>query len=186
MKPNRPITALAILALAVTIATTNAAAQRQTVNRQPSGSPATFLAHIVRLLAANRYAEAWPALNPRQQAIVPLDVYTACESQTPIPGRLSSLRVLAVSRQPASVLPDRPPVGSTAVKFALRITGSPVPSGVSIVLTAHAIAAGSRWTWIMPPARLRLYAQGCGSPTTTGAATSPPAQGPESAPPGSE
>ena len=132
-----------------------------------------FSAKIVRLLAANRYAEAWPSLNPMQQAIAPLQTYEACESQTPVPGQLISLRVLAVRHEPAWVLPDQAPLASTAVTFALRIAGTPVPGGVRIELTAHAVAAGPRLTWIMPLARLQLYTQGCGS-AASASALSPP------------
>jgi hypothetical protein len=156
MNRTRLITAAAILAFAATIVMSSAAARGQTAHPQPAGPPAKFLAHIVRLLAANRYTEAWPSLNPLQQAIAPLQTYTACESQSPIPGHLIALRILAVHHEPASVLPDQPPVASTAVTFAFRIAGAPVPGGVRIVLRAHAVAVGPRWTWIMPLARLQL------------------------------
>ncbi len=125
----------------------------RTGRAQPQTSPVRFLAGVIRLLAANRYAEAWTSLNPRQQAVATRDLYVSCESASPIPGRLVSLRALGVGRDRAGI----------AVTFALRIAGAPVPEGVRVVLTAHAVAAGGRWTWILPPARLQRYRTGsCG------------------------
>src|SRR5216684_2392978 len=66
---------------------------------QPGGSPVAFLAHIVRLLAANRYAQAWTSLNPWQQSLASLPAYVACESQSPIPGQLVSLQVLRLRHE---------------------------------------------------------------------------------------
>ena len=149
---------------AAVLAGTSAAAPTPFVHSQPAGSPATFLTKIVRLLAANRYAEAWPFLNPEQQSVAPLQTYVACESQSPIPGHLVSLRLLHIRHEPVQVLPESPPVPSTAVTFALLIANNSTPhEAVRIVLTAHAIAVASYWTWIMPPARLQLYRQGCGT-----------------------
>ena len=74
-----------------------------------SGRRADFLMRIVQLLAANRYAEAWPSLNPLQQSIAPLQTYVACESLSPVPGHLVSLRTMRVRRETVRVLPERPP-----------------------------------------------------------------------------
>ena len=105
MNRSRLIVLVAALVSAVGIVAAGSAASTRHVHSQPAGSPAVFLAKIVRLLAANRYAEAWPSLNSLQQAIAPLQAYVACESQTPVPGQLVSLHVLAVRHEPASVLP---------------------------------------------------------------------------------
>lgn len=154
------------------IPSASASSQPQRV-RSPAGAPAAFLSRIVRLLTANRYAEAWTSLNPLQQSIAPLGAYVACESQSPIPGRLVSLRILNVRDEPVRVLPELPPVRSTAVSLALRIAGTAVPDGLRIVLTAHAVAVGSRWTWILPPARLQQYRNGCGSESSPNPASIP-------------
>jgi hypothetical protein len=154
----------AALVAAAAIATTSASAMpRREQRQQRAGSPVVFLAHTVRLLAANRYSEAWISLNPLQQHVAPFQAYVACESQSPIPGQLVSLRALHVRNEKVEVVPAQPLVASTAVTFALRLAGAAVPGGVRIVLTAHAVAVDSRWTWIMPSARLKLYRQGCGT-----------------------
>ena len=94
---------------------------------------------------------------------MPQQAYVACESQSPIPGRLVSLRMLRIRHEQVRVVPERPPVDSTRITFALRFAGTALPEGVRIVLTAHAVAVGSHWTWILPQARLQLYRQGCGA-----------------------
>jgi hypothetical protein len=70
---------------------------------------------------------------------------------------------MRVRQETVRVVPERPPVASTAVSFALRIAGAALPAGVRILLTAHAVAVGTHWTWILPPARLHLYKEGCGA-----------------------
>ena len=158
-------TTQAVVGAAAALDSTSAAAPTlHPVHSKPTGSPAAFLTRIVRLLTANRYAEAWPSLNPLQQSVAPLQTYVACESQSPIPGHLVSLRLLHVRHEPVQVLPESAPVASTAVTFALRIADTAAAQqAVRIVLTAHAVAVDSRWTWILPPARLQLYREGCGS-----------------------
>ena len=159
----------ALALLPVTNRVTSVSSASASVYPQPTLSahiqpPAVFLARIIRLLSANRYAEAWTSLNPMQQAIASLQAYVACESQSQIPGRLVSLRVLDVRDGQVRVLPESTPVPSTAVTFALRITNTATAQQtVRIVLTAHAVHVDSHWTWILPPARLELYREGCGS-----------------------
>lgn len=105
----------AILVGATAIVGTSAAATARRQRPHPAGAPADFLTRIVQLLAANRYAEAWPSLNPLQQSIAPLQTYVACESLSPVPGHLVSLRTMRVRQETVRVLPERPPVASTAV-----------------------------------------------------------------------
>ena len=61
-----------------------------------SRSAVAFLSGVVRRLAANDYATAWDTLVPAQQRLVPRGAYVRCESQSPIPGRLTALVPLAV------------------------------------------------------------------------------------------
>ncbi len=119
---------------------------------QPAGDPARFLSSVIHLLAANRYGEAWQMLDPRDRALAPKRVYVACESQSPIPGHLASLRVLGRSRDRIGIV----------VRFALRIVDPAMPQGVAVHVTAHAVAVHGRWAWILPPARRTRYRNGCG------------------------
>jgi hypothetical protein len=118
--------------------------------RKPHSSPVRFLSHVVRLLVANRYADAWYSLDPADQELAPEPVYVACESLTPIPGRLVALRALRVGHDRIGV----------AVRFRLRIAD--MGAATTVDLTAHAVVAGRRWAWILPPARRALYRDGCG------------------------
>jgi len=115
--------------------------------------PAPFLAGVIRLLAANRYDDAWNSLEPSDQSLAPRAVYVACESQSPIPGHLASLRVLHVGR-------DR--IGA-AVTFALRIASQSPPATVRVVVTAHSVRRHHTWAWMLPPSRRALYRHGCGN-----------------------
>ncbi len=139
------------VAIGLSVAVLAGAGVASSAPRRPHGSPVRFLSHVVRLLVANRYAEAWKSLAPADQKLAPAPVYVACESQTPVPGRLVSLRTLHVGRDRIGV----------AVRFRLRIADVAVPRGETVLLTAHAVVAGHRWAWILPPARRTLYRQGC-------------------------
>jgi hypothetical protein len=134
------------LALAV-LAGTGVAAS---TTAKPHGSPARFLSHVVRLLVANRYADAWQSLDPADQALAPEPVYVACESLSPIPGSLVSIRAVHVGHDRTGV----------AVRFRLRIAEAGLTT--TVALTAHAVVSGQRWAWILPPARRALYREGCG------------------------
>ena len=61
------------------------------------------------------------------------------------------------------------PTLSTAVTFALRITGAGTEPPVDVRLTAHALRVGTRLAWMLPAARLTLNrSPGCGAPVTLG------------------
>jgi hypothetical protein len=141
-------TTIGLLAAAATAAVLGFAWPRSSF----AESPARFLAGVIRLLAANRYEEAWSSLSPVDQSIAPRAVYVACESQSPIPGHLASLRVLRIGRDRIGV----------AVTFALRIAGGAPPAVERVVVTVHAVRNGHRWAWILPAARRALYRSGCG------------------------
>ena len=139
-----------VATLSLSLAVLAGAGVAASTTAKPHGSPVRFISHVVRLLVANRYADAWPSLNPADQALAPEPVYVACESQSPIPGRLVSLLVLHVGRDRIGV----------AVRFRLRIAVGALAT--SVPLTAHAVVSGQRWAWVPPPARQALYRAGCG------------------------
>jgi hypothetical protein len=154
----RYLAALILLAAAFAAATTDAYSQTR------QGDAVTFLDHVVRLLAANDYASAYPLLHPEQRRLVSAAEYVACEQMSPVPGRLTSLRVLATTAERihvAGTKADRVP--STAVSFELRIAASRPRESATVALTAHAVSVAGRWTWIVPARRLALYRSGaCG------------------------
>ena len=118
-----------------------------------------FLDHVVRLVAANEYGAAWHLLNPADQRAVGLVEYVQCESRSPIPGRLASLRVLHIESAGVRPAPHSERKPGVAVTFRIVIADDALPARVAIVHTVHAALAGDRWTWVLPRERFDLYAR---------------------------
>lgn len=146
---------LILLTILVVVAVSAAAVPARPAATAPTGSAVAFLTRTLRLLAANQYATAWQTLNPLDQAAAPLDAYVACESKTPVPGTLASLRVVRQWNERAIVAPEAAPVPSVAVAFLVRLTSGGLSATVPV--TAHAVRFGGSWTWILPPSRLQMY-----------------------------
>jgi hypothetical protein len=121
---------------------------------------ARFALHVVRLIAANRYSDAWRTLHPRHQLAAPRAIYVRCEQQTSIPGTLRSARVLDVADATIHVAGVTRPVVAGAVQIRIVIAGRPVPEGVSVDLKVHVVRVHGRRAWILPPERFAAYAEG--------------------------
>jgi hypothetical protein len=121
---------------------------------------ARFALHVVRLIAANRYSDAWRLLHPRHQLAAPRATYVACEQQTPIPGTLRSALVLDVADATIHVAGVTRPVVARAVQIRIVIAGRPVSEGVSVDLKVHVVRVHGRRAWILPPERFAAYAEG--------------------------
>lgn len=135
----------------------------------PAPGAAPFVVHVAREIVANRYGSLWAELHPAQRSVLPRDVYVRCESLTPVPGRLASIRVLSVRAQPVAVPGLARHVAGDAVRIRLVVA---VDGGrVTVTHTIHAVRAGGRWTWFLAAERYRAYLDG-GCP---GAAPPPPA-----------
>jgi hypothetical protein len=129
------------------------------------GDPVVFLRTTVAQIAANRYADVWKTLAPAQQDLVPQSRYVRCESASPIPGVLSSLRVLHVQDEEIQVAGTDGPTTSRAVTFRIVITSPKLNDSVTVVHTVHAVPAGDRWAWVLPAKRLELdRSPTCGAP----------------------
>jgi hypothetical protein len=154
---------LLVTATAAAIATVAVARALQT----PSlGDPITFLRTTVAQIAANDYAKAWDTMEPVQQGLVPKSHYVGCESASPIPGVLSSLRVLRVQRGDIQVPGTRGPSPAMAVTFRIVISQPALHESVVVVHTVHAVESHGRWAWILPAARLAAdRSAACGAPT---------------------
>ncbi len=125
------------------------------------GDPVSFLRRVVSEIVANDYASAWKTLDPAQQKLVPQAEYIRCESLSPIPGELTSVRLVARTEQSIAVPgTSSGPVPSTAVTFRLTITSPTLHDSVVVVHTVHAVRAGGRWAWILPAGRLDLHRSG--------------------------
>lgn len=122
------------------------------------GDPAAFMTTLVEQISGNDYADAWLTLHPAQKRVATRSVYVDCESKSPIPGKLASVRVLDVSDEQVRVAGEGTTAGK-AVRLKLSIGGL---GGAPIVVThtGHAVAVGGHWTWILPPARFADYEAG--------------------------
>jgi hypothetical protein len=122
------------------------------------GDPAAFMTTLVEQISGNDYADAWLTLHPAQKRVATRAVYVDCESKSPIPGKLASVRVLDVSDEQVRVAGEGTTAGK-AVRLKLSIGGL---GGAPIVVThtGHAVAVGGHWTWILPPARFADYEAG--------------------------
>jgi hypothetical protein len=129
------------------------------------GDPVLFLKRVIRQIAANDYERAWETLIPSQQRAVPRATYVRCESASPIPGTLASIEVKAVADSRVQVAgADSDPVAAKAVTLRLRIVDRTLHESVVITHTVHAVDAGGRWAWILPPNRLQAdRASTCGA-----------------------
>jgi hypothetical protein len=124
---------------------------------RPGEPPSVFAVHVVELIAANRYDEAWLDLHPVHQRVAPRYEYVGCESQSPIPGHLASVRVVRTFDDPAAMGRGRM-VPSTAV--VVRITLAQESQRVVVTDTVHAVRVGHRWAWVLPAWRLEDYRAG--------------------------
>lgn len=123
------------------------------------GDPGAFVAQLVREIAANDYAGAWTTLHPAHQRVASLDAYVACEGMSPIPGKLTSVRVLGVTDKQVSVAGENGAVTAKAVRVRLAIAGAG-PDPVVLTHTSHAVAVAGHWTWILPRERFAEYRAG--------------------------
>jgi hypothetical protein len=121
------------------------------------GDPAAFMTNLFTEIAGNDYATAWLTLHPAQQRVATRNAYVSCESQSPIPGKLSSVTVVDVSDEDVQVAGQGTAAGK-AVRVKLSITG--VGDPIVLTHTGHAVAVGNRWTWILPPERFAEYKAG--------------------------
>jgi hypothetical protein len=130
------------------------------------GDPVAFLRATVAQIAANDYAEAWNTLEPVQQGLVPQTRYVRCESASPIPGVLSSLRELGVRHEELHVAGTSGRFDAVAVTFRIVISEPALHESVAVVHTVHAVAREGRWAWILPAKRLQLDSSPtCGAPS---------------------
>ena len=121
--------------------------------RGPHDDPRAFAEHVVRLIAANRYAEAWNTLNPVDQRVAPRTEYVGCESRTPILARLREVRALGTADDSVG-LGDGTFVRSKAVAVRIAFAGD---DSFVITHSVHLVAVHGRWTWVLPPWRYRSF-----------------------------
>jgi hypothetical protein len=156
---------LALLLTAAASAVATVAVARALQPAKSLGDPVAFLRATIAQIAANEYAEVWNTLDPVQQGLVPQSRYVRCESASPIPGQLSSLRVLRVRHEDTHVAGTNGASQAMAVTFRIVISSPALHQSVAVVHTVHAVERDGRWAWILPPSRLALDSSPtCGAP----------------------
>lgn len=118
-----------------------------------------FVRTIVRLIAQNRYGEAWPLLHPSQRRAAGRSEYVACERRSPIPGRVLSVRAGAEFAAAVSVAPGMR-VRARAVPVRVVLLDLATLERTVVRDTVHAVRVVDRWTWVLPPERLARYRVG--------------------------
>ena len=122
--------------------------------------PVPFLKGVVSELVANDYATAWATLHPAHQAVAAEDQYVACESQSPVAGRLRSLAAIRTQRKLIAVAGIEQPVRGVVVTFRLRLVDPSSGASVAFTLNAATVRVAERWVWMLPRARYELYKSG--------------------------
>lgn len=151
------LAALLVAGLAVSAADARILMRGGSTARPDGPDAAGFTVRVVRLIAANRYAEAWTLLYPGHRGVVAQSSYSSCESLSPIPGRLQSVQVLSVRNERVPVPGQDEPIPGASVEVRIVIVGV---GRVVVTPTFHAVRADGHWTWILPNSRYRLYLHG--------------------------
>jgi hypothetical protein len=120
-------------------------------------SPSAFARTVVTEIAANDYAAAWRTLHPLHQQVAPLSEYVRCETASPIPGHLQSLRVLRVADQDVRVPGASAAVPGKAVSVRITIADRALDLAVVVEDTVHVVMVDGSWRWILPERRYARY-----------------------------
>jgi hypothetical protein len=122
----------------------------------PDAGALTFVRGVARMIAENRYADAWPLLYPAHRDAARLAEFVACERRSPVPGRLVAVHLGTAFGEKTRVGPTSL-VASRAVPVQV-VLRDPATSRRTVVRdVVHAVRAGGRWTWILSPERLAAY-----------------------------
>jgi hypothetical protein len=119
--------------------------------------PDAFIKTVVRQIVTNDYEHAWLTLHPAQQQLVPQDDYVRCELQSPFSGRLAWIRTVRVKDARFGVGGLAGLVRGKAVTVRIKLIDDDTGLSVVVTHTAHTVAVGGRWRWILPAKRIGLY-----------------------------
>lgn len=124
---------------------------------EPAGP---FVATLIRDLGGGRTAQAWESLHPLHRERVPRSRYVECESRDGFGGTVTSVDVLEVKEEPATIpgqLGKRP---STAVTVGVTLDVPEADEPERFTLTAHVFDTGGRWSWVIGPVDYAAYTAG--------------------------
>jgi len=123
----------------------------------PRGDPVAFVEGILALVVEDKYERAWKALHPAHQQVALPREYVVCELRTRVGGKLRAADVVRV-REVLIRMPGEPErVPATAVTLRIAVYQPALRSVDTFTHTFNAVLSGSRWTWILTPARYESY-----------------------------
>jgi hypothetical protein len=155
------------LALLIAAAATAAGTVGSTSAATKPGA-AAFIKTVVRQIVTNDYEHAWLTLHPAQQQLVPQDDYVRCELQTPVAGRLVWIKAVRVKDARFRVGGVAGLVKGKAVTLRIKLFDDDSGASVVVTHTAHTVAVGGRWRWILPANRIGLYSSSACAPASPG------------------
>jgi hypothetical protein len=125
----------------------------------PDEDPGTFAVTLLRQLDRGESGSAWDELHPLHQEAVTRDRYVRCEQTDPISGDVTSIDVVRVTKEPATVPGKDGEESSTAVelRYRLKLPGSTARSNDLVV---HLFPVDGRWAWVIGPSDYAAYAAG--------------------------
>jgi hypothetical protein len=129
--------------------------------RDQDAAASTFAVRTVRLLVANRYADAWRSLHPSHpRAVGSRARYVQCELSAPFVGRTTTIEALSVWDETAAIAGvGRSPTKAVTIRIVLRGIGEVQ----TVTHTVHVLSVRGSWRWVLPPARFASYRRGsCG------------------------
>jgi len=116
-----------------------------------------FLLESIRDKVDGRWDAAWRSLYPRQRLVVSRIEFVRCESATPFPAPLDSMRVVRVRRAPVRVPGLARPVAGVAVTVHVELAWYGPRDPITLAPTFHLVPVQGHWTWLLSAERYRLY-----------------------------
>lgn len=129
----------------------------------PGGGAGSAMKKVYTARDTGDYATYYNLLHPAQQAVVPQALFTSCLKKKGLTGTLQSVKVLDAYDSPlnAAGIPQK-----TAKVVTTRIDLKASTGIVHQLLTAYAVDAGGKWSWIMGQAAIAVLKAG-NCPTTS-------------------
>ena len=157
------------LAFAVGLATQGSAPARSAVRDEAQAvlsdaSARQFLLETIEEKVHGEWGKAWTSLYPFHKRIAPRGTYVRCETRTPFPAPLESLRVAELRRATVRV-PGLPrTVAGVALTVVVKLRWYGPRDPIVFRHTFHLVPVRGRWTWLLSPSRFWLYKRhGCGA-----------------------
>lgn len=124
---------------------------------EPAGP---FVATLIRDLGGGSTAKAWESLHPLHREQVPRSRYVECESRDGFGGTVTSVDVLEVKEEPATIPGQLGKLPSTAVTVGVTLDVPEADEPERFTLTAHVFDTGGEWSWVIGPVDYAAYTTG--------------------------